>query len=134
MNGTVDTSDTIFWKDRRRPIFGLPLSFTKYELKEDCLYIFTGFLNTTENEVRLYRILDLTLKRSIWQRMFGVGTIHVSSSDQSMGNFTIRDIKKPREVKEMLSDMVEKQRDAKRVVKREYMPASDDDDDILESN
>ncbi|MCF0127852.1 MAG: hypothetical protein HUJ70_04745 [Pseudobutyrivibrio sp.] len=51
-----------------------------------------------------------------------------------MGNFTIRDIKKPREVKEMLSDMVEKQRDAKRVVNREYMHASDDDDDILESN
>ncbi|MCF0130109.1 MAG: PH domain-containing protein [Pseudobutyrivibrio sp.] len=129
MNVTIESKDALYWKDRKRPIFGLPLSFTKYQLTEDRLFVFTGFLNTTENEVRLYRVLDLSVTRSIWQRMFGVGTIHVSSSDKTLGNFLIKDIKRPHQVKEMLSDMVEKQRELKRVVNREYMGSVDVDDE-----
>ena len=50
-------SNTI-WKDRKRPIFGLPLSFTKYILTEEKLIINTGFLVKTEEEIRLYRMTD----------------------------------------------------------------------------
>lgn len=121
----------IIWSDRKRPICGLPLSFTKYSLTEERLLINTGFLNTEEDEVRLYRILDLKLKRSIWQRMFGVGTIIVNSSDKTLGDFIIKDIKNPHDVKELLSESVEKQREAKRVVSREYMSEADSDDDDL---
>jgi len=129
MNGEIDTKNTIYWKDRKRTLFGLPLSFTKYELKGDRLFINTGCFNLTEDEIRLYRILDITLTRSFGQRIFGVGTIHVTSSDKSLGNFDIVSVKKPREVKELLSDLVEKQRDEKRVVNREFMGTSDVDDD-----
>ena len=47
----------IIWSDRKRHL-GLPISFTKYSLSEDRLFIKTGFLNLREDEVRLYRILD----------------------------------------------------------------------------
>lgn len=126
----------IIWSDRKRTLFGLPLSFTKYELEEERLFVKTGFLNQNEDEVRLYRIMDLSLSRSIWQRMFGVGTIHCASADKSLGNFDIVSIKKPRDVKEMLSKCVEEQRDKKRVSNREYMSEHDydehdyDDDDL----
>jgi len=66
------------WQDRKRIIFGLPWSFTKYYLTEDKLLIRKGFLNTQEEEVRLYRIMDVTLKRSFGERLFGLGTIHVA--------------------------------------------------------
>ena len=66
----------IIWKDRKRPIFGLPLSFTKYTLLEDKLLIDTGLFSTKQEEVKLYRIMDVTLKRSFIQKIFGVGTIH----------------------------------------------------------
>lgn len=116
------------WNDRKRTLFGLPLSFTKYMLTEDRLFIEEGFLNKKEDEVRLYRIMDLSLKRSFGQRIFGVGTIHCCSADKSMGDFDIVSVKHPREVKEQLSELVEAQRDAKRVTNREYMNDNDHDD------
>jgi uncharacterized membrane protein YdbT with pleckstrin-like domain len=118
----------ILWHDRKRH-FGLPLSFTKYSMSEDRLFVETGFLNLTQNEVRLYRILDLQLKRSLGQRIFGVGSIYVSSSDKNLGTFEIRNVKNSANVKEMLSVQVEQQREAKRVVGREYMGGDMDFDD-----
>lgn len=116
----------VIWKDRKRTIFGLPLSFTRYSVYEKKLIIDTGFLSRHEDEVRLYRILDVTLKRSLLQRVFGVGSIHCCSADKSSPEFDIKSIKNPREVKEMLSDMIERERLERRVGLREYM--SDDDD------
>ncbi len=126
----------IIWKDRKRTLFGLPLSFTKYELTEDCLFIKTGLLTQKEDEVRLYRIMDIGLTRTLGQRIFGVGTIHCSSGDKTLGDFDIKSIKMPEEIKEKLSEMVEVQRDKKRVVNREVMVDHgetdlDDVDDII---
>ena len=122
---------TMIWKDRKRPIFGLPLSFTKYELTEEKLLITTGFLSTRQEEIKLYRIMDLTLKRSIWQRIFGVGTIHCCSGDKTTPEFDIKDIKKSDEIKELLSKNIEIQRDKKRIAGREFLVDSEDDMDIL---
>ena len=60
--------ETIVWKDRKRIFFGLPWTFTRYALTEEKLYIKTGVFSTREEEVRLYRIMDVTLKRSLWER------------------------------------------------------------------
>jgi len=115
------------WSDRKRTLFGLPLSFTKYMLSEERLFIEQGFLNKKEDEVRLYRIMDVSLTRSLGQRIFGVGTIHCCSADKSMGDFDIVSIKNPKDVKELLSQQIETQRDAKRVTNREFMEDIHDD-------
>lgn len=117
------------WKDRKRTFLGLPLSFTVYSLNEERLFIKSGFLNIKEDEVRLYRITDLSLTRTLLQRMFGVGTISCCSADKTLGNFVIKSVKNPRDVKEKLSELVEKQRDKKRVTSREFLDDSNDDDD-----
>lgn len=108
------------WKDRRRYL-GLPLSFTKYAVSDDRFFITKGFFKTTYDEVRLYRILDLQLTKTFGQKIFGVGTITVFSSDQAQKEFKILSVKRPKYVKELISDLVEKQRDAKRVINRELM-------------
>lgn len=122
----------IVWKDRKRPIFGLPLSFTKYMLLEDKILINTGFLSTKQEEIKLYRIMDVTLKCSLLQRIFGVGTIHCCSADKTTPEFDILDVKKPFEVKEMISKMSEEQRDKKRVTGKEIFTDSEDNDDDLD--
>ena len=61
----------IIWSDRKRTIFGLPLSFTKYSLTNDRLFIQTGLFTTVEDEVRLYRIMDVKLTRTLGQKLFG---------------------------------------------------------------
>lgn len=119
----------IIWKDRKRIFFGLPWSFTKYSLSEDRLFISTGFFSVKEDEVRLYRIMDISLERKLWQRMCGLGTIKCCSADKTMGDFEIRNIKKSREVKEMLSNMVEDERTKKKVSSREFMDHDRDDFD-----
>lgn len=116
------------WRDRKRNALGLPWTFTKYSLSEDRLFIESGLLKTVENEVRLYRILDLSLTRTLSQKIFGIGTIKVSSADKTLGDFEIKNVKKPNVVKESLSSLVEENRERKRVSGREYM--GDDDEDL----
>ena len=106
---------TYLWKDRKRTFLGLPWSFTRYRLDEDRLYIETGFFTSTEDEVRLYRITDVTLKRSLGQKLLGIGTVHCDSSDVTMQNFDIRNVKRPHEVKELLSRLVDEARQRNRV-------------------
>ena len=119
----------IIWKDRKRIFFGLPWTFTKYSLSEDRLFISTGFFSVKEDEVRLYRIMDVSLERKLWQRMCGLGTIKCCSADKTMGDFEIKNIKKSREVKEMLSNMVEDERTKKKVSRREFMDHERDEFD-----
>lgn len=119
----------IIWKDRKRIFFGLPWTFTKYSLSEDRLFISMGFFSVKEDEVRLYRIMDVSLERKLWQRMCGLGTIKCCSADKTMGDFEIKNIKKSREVKEMLSNMVEDERTKKKVSSREFMDHERDEFD-----
>lgn len=121
----------VVWQDRKRIIFGLPWTFTKYVLTKEKLLIQTGILNTKEEEVRLYRIMDVTLRRSLAQRLFGLGTIHCCSADKSTPEFDIKWIPDSAAVKEKLSDLVEAERMAKRVSGREFMTDVDDGEDML---
>lgn len=115
-------STDILWKDRKRILFlGLPWSFTRYSVSKDRFFISKGFFSVKDDEVRLYRIMDISLERSFMQRLVGVGTIKVFSGDKTMGDFEIKNIKRPKATKELLSNLVEKQRDIKRVVNRENM-------------
>ena len=118
----------VIWKSRKRMWCGLPLTFTDYSFDDERFYIESGFLNKRSDEVRLYRITDLAVTRSFIQRVFGMGTIHVSSADKTLGNFDIVNVKNVKDVKEQLSELVEKQRDSKRIYMREGINSSPDDD------
>lgn len=109
------------WKDRKRTIFGLPWSFTRYYLTEEKLIIDTGFFNIKQEEIRLYRILDMTLGRTLGQRIFGLGTIHVCSADKTTPEFNILRIKDSYNVKELISSKVEEERNKKKVFGKEFM-------------
>ncbi len=115
----------VLWKDRKRPFLGLPLSFTKYTITEEKLIINTGFFRINEEEIRLYRILDASMNQSLLDRMFRVGNVAVESSDRSSGNITIRLVKDPRKVKDLISNIVEEERSKKRVSVREFMTDED---------
>lgn len=111
----------ILWKDRKRTFLGLPWSFTRYRLDEESLTVETGFFNSNEDEIRLYRITDVTLKRSFGQKLLGIGTIHCDSSDVTMQNFDIKNVKNPKKVRELLSRLVNESRLRNRVFTSESM-------------
>lgn len=117
------------WADRKRVLFfGLPLSFTTYRLTNNRLFINSGLLTQKQDEVRLYRITDVSLTRTLVQRIFGLSTIHCNSSDKTLGNFSIINVKDGEDVKELLSQRVEEERMARRVYTRENMVDMDDSD------
>ncbi|MGX8699174.1 MAG: PH domain-containing protein [bacterium] len=111
----------VLWQSQRLNALGLPWTFTRYSLDQDRLYINRGFLTSVEDEVRLYRITDITLRRSLWQKLFGMGTIHCDSSDATAQNFEIINVKHPKEVKDMLSELVDASRQRNRVYTSESM-------------
>ena len=123
------------WKDRKR-ILGLPITFTRYRLSEDRLFCEKGFFNIKADEVLLYRVRDLQLNMSLGQRIFGVGTICVVSSDKSVPHLDLKNVKNPREVKELIHQNVEAAKDKRRMRTTEIMgdAASEDFHDFDDSD
>ena len=121
------------WKDRRRRM-GMPLSFTRYALSEDRLFLSVGFWNIKDDEVLLYRVRDITTTRTLWQRIFGVGTVTVISSDKTQPTVALKNIKEPLQVKELLHTQVEAMKEKRRVRIGEISVDNDDMDEIDEEN
>lgn len=120
----------VVWSDRKRWGFlGLPWTFTKYTLTDEKFLIDSGFFSKKEDEIRLYRILDISLRRGFGQRMFGLGTITCVTADKTCPTLLIKNIKKSQDVKEQLSELVEKERERKRVSSREFISSHDVEDD-----
>lgn len=119
------------WKDRKR-YFGMPLSFTRYAISEDRLFLSLGLLNVKDEEVVLYRIRDISVSRSLWQRIFGVGTVTVSSSDKTTPTMVLKNVRHPMDVKELLHKQVEEVKLRRRVRVGEIMGSMDDDDTLDE--
>ena len=115
------------WHDRKR-YFGLPLSFTRYALSDDRLFISVGFLNIKDDEILLYRVRDIDTSRTLWQRLFGVGTVTVLSSDKTMPTLVLKNIKDPIFVKELIHKQVEEMKIQRRVRFGEIMTADADGD------
>ena len=119
------------WHDRRRRL-GMPLSFTRYAMSEDRLFTSVGFLSIKDDEILLYRVRDIDTSRNLWQRLFGVGTVTVMSSDKTMPTVVLKNIKNPVAVKEMIHSMVEECKLKRRVRIGEIMGdgLNEDDDDL----
>lgn len=122
------TGISYLWKDRKRHL-GLPLSFTRYALSEDRLFTSVGFFNIQDEEIILYRIRDISTSRTLWQRLFGVGSVTLVSSDKSQPTLVLKNIKNPIAVKELIHEQVEEMKLRRRVRVGEIMGDGDNDDD-----
>ena len=117
------------WHDRKR-ILGMPLSFTRYALSEDRLFLRRGFLNVHQDEIVLYRVRDLRVSQTLWQRVFGVGTVTVISTDKSIPELALKNVRQPNEVKELIHEYVEKMKVARRMRVGEMSMDFDGDDAV----
>lgn len=124
------------WKDRKR-ILGMPITFTKYAISEDRLFLETGLLSMSQEEILLYRVRDISLKITLGQRIFGVGSVMVVSSDRTTPTLELKNVKRPREVKELLHTQVEEMKIARRMRLGELLDdvgGMPDDDSDLDDN
>lgn len=134
----VTTDDYIKFRERKRWLFfALPFTFTVYYIKvddndadgvdrPDMLTIDTGFFNSEENDCYLYKITDVKLTRSLFERIVGLGTVVCFvGGDATDNTIELKHIKNSREIKDYLLKASEKARLKRRTVN--YMDISSGD-------
>lgn len=126
-NNTVNGSRVL--QERKRWLFfGLPFTFTKYILDERCLKLCKGFFTITEDDILLFRVMDISIKRTLFQRIFDLGTVIVVSSDKTNPNLEVKNIKHVHEFKNILDLRVKKDRLRMRFKAGEFVGTDFDDD------
>ena len=102
--------DVIMKERKRWLLFGIPWTFTKYTLTPKRIILNEGLLRSTENEILLYRIIDIELSKTLFQKIFKLGTVTVKSKDASHPILEIKNIKNSRAFRDSLAEAVENER------------------------
>ena len=118
---------TMKWSDRSR-ILGMPITFTKYSMSDNRIFCEKGLLSVKFEEILLYRVRDISMKITLGQRIFGVGSILLQSSDKTSPVLELKNIKNPREVKEMIHRQVEEIKVQRRMRFGEILEDPSDED------
>ena len=105
------------YQERKRWLFfGLPFTFTKYTVGEEVVTVVSGLLNTHENDCYMYKIQDVELVISLFERIFGLGTIVCYTGDTTHPKLLLTHIKNAREVKEYILKASEEARRKRRTL------------------
>ena len=118
---------TMKWSDCSR-ILGMPITYTKYSMSDDRIFCEKGLLSVKFEEILLYRVRDISMKITLGQRIFGVGSILLQSSDKTSPVLELKNIKNPREVKEMIHRQVEEIKVQRRMRFGEILEDPSDED------
>jgi len=135
MGNKYGKETNIIWKDRKR-FMGMPLSFTRYILAEKDnswvkLFVSVGFFSTHEEEVNAYRIIDCSLKQNLSNKIFRVGDLHLTCKDATTPSLVLKRIKRPYEVRDKITEIVEKERNKKRIRINEFQTSDGEGDGMI---
>jgi len=117
------------FKERKRwMFFGLPFTFTVYTVKENVITVVTGFLNKEENDCYMYKVQDVTLKTSFFERIFGLGTVVCYTGDTTNPQLVIAHVRNSREIKQFILEKSEMERRKRRKMNTLDIGAEEIDD------
>ena len=101
--------EDILWEDKKH-LLAWPLSFTKYTVVYNKLYVEKGIVNTSYDEVMLYRVVDCRCTVNLIQRLCNTGNVILYTIDKNSPIVVLENIKNPLKVKEFLSELCLKER------------------------
>lgn len=120
----IKEEKTVAFRERKRILFfGLPFTFTVYTASNVVVTVDTGFFNREENDCYMYKIQDVTLKRSLFERMFGLGTIICYTGDVTNPELVLEHVKHAKEIKEYLLEESEQARLKRRTLNMQNIGA-----------
>ena len=96
------------WEGKKL-ILGQPISFTSYRIEDGLLTKRQGILNIQENQIQLYRVIDVELKQDFIDNLVNQGTI-ILRSNSKYDNITLENVGNPREVKALINEEIAEQR------------------------
>ncbi len=122
----------VFTERKRWLFFGLPWTFTKYILKDEILTTQKGFFNTVINDCYMYKIVDVQLEKSLFEKMAGLGTVVCFTSDTTDKVLKLVHIKKSEQIKNFILEKSEKMRMKRRTLNTMSLNSDAvDGDDII---
>ncbi|MDO4284007.1 MAG: PH domain-containing protein [Eubacteriales bacterium] len=112
-----DAKGTLMFTERKRWLFfALPFTFTKYLIYENDIQIESGLLTTKENDCYMYRVSDVELTRTLFQKIFGIGTVRCFTSDVTDKNLILKNIRNSREIKDYIYKAAEDSKKRRRTI------------------
>lgn len=76
----------------------------RYRLTTQRFFVTKGLIGKHVEELELFRIKDITLRQGALQRMLGLGTITILSTDDTNPQIEIAGIKTPYEIKDRIRE------------------------------
>lgn len=120
------------FKERKRILFlGLPFTFTKYTIKDDVLTIDSGLIKSIQNDCYMYKIQDVTLSRSLGEKIFGLGTIICKTGDITDPTLSLIHIKNCQLIKDFILSQSESERRKRRTLNTLDIGAEDENNDSI---
>ncbi len=112
--------------EKKRPAwFAMPLYFTTYTITEEMLNIKKGFFKITENDCYMYKIQDVSMTRTLIERLFKLSTIICHTGDTTDPIIELKHIKNGSAVKEFLLQASDEQRMKRRTINTLNINAED---------
>lgn len=101
-------NENVLWEGK--PFnFGIP-TFTRYQITDRRLIVEKGVFTKRREEIQLYRIRDISVKRNLLERMLKFGDITILSTDTSSPTYTLRNIRSSISVSDLLGHAAEASR------------------------
>ena len=120
-----------FVEKKRTALFGLPIYFTTYTITEEMVNVKEGFFKITENDCYIYKVQDVTMTRTLIERIFGLSTIICYTGDTTSPQLVLKHIKNGKTIKEFLLQASDEARLKRRTVNTLNIDA-DDLEDLME--
>lgn len=89
--------------------YGIP-SFTHYKITDTRLIVESGVFTKKREEIRLFRIRDISLKRSFMERILKIGDVTIQATDTTSPTYTLKNLENSVYVADILGQAVENSR------------------------
>ncbi len=129
-----DVKGELIYEERKRWLFlGLPFTFTVYKLYENDLQICSGLFTSSENDCYMYRISDIKLRKTLLQKLFGLGTVICYTSDTTTPEIHLKNIRNSAEIKDFIYRASEESKMRRRTVNMQNIGAGQLDPDDFDN-
>jgi uncharacterized membrane protein YdbT with pleckstrin-like domain len=78
----------------------------KYTITNRRVFVRHGLISVNEQTARLERVQDVTLRQSLFDRMFGVGRLEIDTAGSEGGALEFKALMQPTHVREVLDAAV----------------------------
>ena len=120
-----------FIERKRLLFFGLPWTFTKYTVREEMITVNTGLLSTKENDCYMYKVQDVELSATLWERIFKMGTVICYTGDTTNPKLYIEHVRNAKAIKDFILEASEEARRKRRTMNTLRIDADMDPEDNL---